>query len=392
MKRLPIKTVRAAKDRTMQLTRRHLLGASTALLGARLTGPAFAQLGGLEDQRRIVGSWWIRGQCGQAEAGLNDSAVVQSSGVVEEVHFAAGLVLACNSNGYFQGSLANVNITSRVPRGYDNVFRNLRVVVLADGKEVGRLNAQTPLDLRTAFGDDLAQLTPVKTLEMAIAPTGGSVTPIFKATLDQTAGALDVMRALANVGKEGETWGSWKLNVWDEVATAQVDKSAIVTDGAVAGGDKSLKPGYGELWLSWRPGVEFFNDTFTCAVDLPPGREKDAFVRLVADGKEVARNADSLPFQGPDQKYRGLQLFKFDLQTCFGKDLQGLVPVGNIKAILTVGAADTTVYEANLARTGDLLKRMVEGTRQWEAACNQAYNPPVRPGPPPHFPPKRAKP
>jgi hypothetical protein len=375
----------------MQLTRRYLLGASTAFLGSRLTGPAFAQLGGLEEQRRIVGSWWILGQCGHAEARLNDSAVVQSSGVINDVHFAAGLVLACNSNGYFQGSLANVNITSRVPPGYINVFLNLAIAVLADGKEVGRLNAQKPLDLRTAFGDDLAKLTTVKTLEMALDPAFGA-TPIFKATLDQTAGALDVMRVLANAGKDGEVWGSWKLNVWDDVAMAQLDKRAIVTDGAVAGGDKSLKPGYGELWLSWRPGVEFYNDTFTCAVDLPPGREKDAFVRLVADGREVARNADSSPFQGSDQKYRGLQVFNFDLQTIFGKDLQGLVPVSDIKAILTVGAADTAIYEANLAGTGDLLKRMVSGTRQWEAACSQASNPPVRPGPPPRFPPKRGKP
>jgi hypothetical protein len=90
----------------MQLTRRFLLGASGAVLGARLIGSAYPQASGA----KTLGSWRISGECSHADAWLIDSAVAVSSGVIgappAQMHLSASLKLGCNASGTFGGAEA----------------------------------------------------------------------------------------------------------------------------------------------------------------------------------------------------------------------------------------------------------------------------------------------
>ena len=85
-----------------QVTRRFLLGASGAFLGARLIGPAYPQISG----EKTVGSWRISGECSHADAWLVDSAVAVSSGAIglppAQMHLTASLKLRCNASGTFE--------------------------------------------------------------------------------------------------------------------------------------------------------------------------------------------------------------------------------------------------------------------------------------------------
>jgi hypothetical protein len=360
----------------MKLTRRYVLGASGAFLGACLIRPAYSQL----SATKTIGSWTVSGKCNHADAWLIDSAIAFASGAVgrppAQMHYSASLKLGCNPNGTFGGSLVQVSPGADVPAFLTGI--PLPTAVIADDKEVGRFDARKPIDLSTVFGADLAKLAPVRTLEIAVVPMAGGVMTIFKASLDQTAAALQFMRTIALSSGEKETVGSWNLSAWNGDATAVVDRSAIVTDIPLAGGDKLLRPGHAQLWLEWRPDLRFDNEYLFCILDLPAKHEKDAAVRLVADGKEVQRTTEHFPFSGSDPKYKGLQSFQLELTKAFGKDLKGLVPIGNIKAILSLGDADTTIYEANLSKTADALEQMIVMARVSARECAAPRRVPIR--------------
>ena len=244
----------------------------------------------------------------------------------------------------------------------------LPVAVIADGKEVGRADARKPVDLSAVFGPDLAKLTPVKTLEIAFVPPagGGAATTVFKASLDQTAEALEFMRSIALSRPEPVVLGSWRLSAGAGVATASIDKSAVVTDVPAAAAEKprkptAFKPAAG-MELLYRSEDEFSHEWFEVAIDIPPDQDKDAMVRLVADGQEVQKRK-AVFYQGE------LNMFQFELTSTFGKDLKGLIPVRNIKAFLTTASADTLLYEANLSQTADALAQMVTMAQHSKRQC-----------------------
>jgi hypothetical protein len=352
----------------MRLTRRFLLQASGAFLAARLTGPAYPQVSG----GKTVGSWRISGECSHADASLVDSAVAVSSGAIglppAQMHLSASLKIGCNASGTFEGggSVVQVNLGADVPAFLMGL--PLPVAVIADGKEVGRADARKPVDLSAVFGADLAKLKPVKTLEIAFSPPagGGAATTIFKASLDQTEAALEFMRTIATSRPEPVTVGSWTLSAADGVATAAIAKSAIVTDILAAAAETARKPGAmkpgAAAELLYQTDLGFYHEWFFVSVDIPPDQDKDSMVRLVADGQEVQKRK-AVFYQGE------LNIFQFELTSTFGKDLKGLVPIRNFKAILTTTGAETLIYEANLSQTAEALERMMSMAQHSKQQC-----------------------
>jgi hypothetical protein len=304
---------------------------------------------------QTIGSWLVSGATGVATAVLADSAASGNAGGVLPT-FQLQLKYGDNS---FQDSLISVTHYSKV------LPSNLVFHVLADGKDVGQFNEDSPAggDLTAMFGANLAGLAPVQKFSVVIKNSPTSNSTLFVANLQQTAAALAAMKTVADATKAAlkvsETDGAWQVSADEGRADASPTAAATVTSSVKLG--PSLKPCVVSIIVDYYIPDEGYdsNSDIDAVLFLPVEHQKDATLLLFADGKQIdSVDAAKLPagYYGSDA-FGGV-IFTKSLSDYFGKDLHGLVSVHNFKVVVNMAGANTTIYEVNLSGTDKMLQSL----------------------------------
>jgi hypothetical protein len=333
---------------------------------------------------QTIGSWFVSGVAGVATAVLTDSAASGNAGGVMPT-FRLQLKYGDNS---FQDSVIIVTHYSRV------LPSNVVFHVLADGKDVGQFNEDSPAggDLTAMFGANLAGLAPVQNFSVVINNSQTSNSTVFVANLQQTAAALAAMKTVADATKAAlrvsETDGAWQVSADEGRADALPTAAATVTSSVKLG--PALKPCVVSLIVDYYIPDEGYdsNSDLDAVLFLPVEHQKDATLLLFADGKQIdSVNAATLPagYYGSDA-FGGV-IYTKSLSDYFGKDLQGLVSVHNFKVAVNMAGVNTTIYEVNLSGTDKMLQslpilrqvsiqRMGTGTRVKRRTSDGTFTPP----------------
>jgi len=365
----------------------------TRYVAAGLFGIVLGQTGGAFAQTplptRAIGSWVVFSGSGGSTATLASASIsvasAPSGGPGSPVISAPLSLNFVNGPTGFASSNVIVKVAG-APPGF-KLPDAIGADVIADGKVVGQFspNDARGFKLTTAFGADLAGLAAVKTLQVAL-NIGGKDAPILVANLSETAAALDAMKTGATVtegvasgGSVEVSYGAWKIGASNGSGLISPLPAAIAVASARVGDDPAIKPSSATFYCQFRSASYY--SQINLDVSVPAAQKDIASARLLADGKEVDRI--------PAMSFTGTEAYSvFDLEKFAGKDCKGLIPVRNLKVVISIPnantktVADTVIYDVNLSGTEFALARMVELAHE---STPIPIKRPGRPPPPKHL-------